>query len=428
MFSSPRIIAVDDIPQHLEALVNGLHRHGVGCLPIHYPSDMTRLKQCPNLRVLFADLNLMAGGDDSVHFATIGGLIETDLKPLGPYLLVLWTEFPDRKKKLLEYLDGRLKDVATPFDVVALDKSNYFDGQSSLDSEKLFNDISNISNEYPEFSALLDWEDQVLGAAGDTVGSVLELAKMDKEQDKRREHVSKLLYNLAVAGAGPHYFEADRFAAINGALLPVLADRISFLKSSSQSDLWQSAFDPTVHKGKLPRIQVAKLNRLVHIAAPTKTSKGDEHGAVIAIPVRYSGDRFLEEFGVEEAKAASDEFFCRNFSSDDFRFRWVLVQAQPACDYALKRPGTLPFYLGLELPAGCKSNKGSPPDSLWCSPAFESQNAEYFLHVSGRFPVSISKQEAEGVKPIYRLREQVLGNLIHRIHSNGSRPGIISFR
>ena len=400
MFSSPRIIAIDDIPQHLEALVNGLHRHGVGCLPIHYPGQIQMLKECPNLRVFFADLHLMAGGDDSVHFGTIGGLIETELKPLGPYLVVLWTEYPNKNKELLEYLEERIKNVATPFDVLALDKSNYFDGQSNLDSEKLFNDISSISNESPQFSTLLDWEDQVLGAAGDTVGSVLELAKVEKDQDKRREHVSKLLYNLAVAGAGPHYFEADRFAAINGALLPVLADRMSFLKSSSQSNSWQSAFDPKVHKEKLPTIQVAKLNRLVHIAAPTETSKGNEHGAVIAMPKRYSADQFLKEFGIEESKAASDEFFCRNFSSDDSQFRWVLVQAQPACDYALKRPGTLPFYLSLELPAGCKKNKGSPPDSLWCSPAFESQNAEYLLHVSGRFPVSISQQEAEGFEPI----------------------------
>ena len=428
MLTSSRVVVIDDRADHMQALANGLYQHGVGCLPIHYPDDVARLKQCPNLRVLFADLHLMAGGDDAVHFGTIGSLIQEAFQPLGPYFIVLWTEYPDKAGELMEYLESRLKDVAAPFDVLALDKSRYYDDQYNLNSEKLVNDIAGISKESPQFSALLDWEDHVLGAAGDTVGSVLELAKSAKEREARKAHLSRLLYNLAVAGVGPHYFEDDRFGAVSDALLPVLADRMSFQESKSKRDVWQAAFDPKVHKKKLTGIEVAKLNRLVHIAFPPEDSRGDERGVVIALPERYTGDQFPKKFAIEEADAASSEFFCHSISPRDPRILWVLVQSQPACDYALNRPGTLPFYLGLVLPATCKGKKGSPPESLWCSPSYEHLGVEDFLHVSARFPVSISKQEAKGMKPIYRLREQLLGNLSHYLHSYGSRLGIMSFR
>ena len=428
MFTSPRIVVIDDRSDHLEALANGLYEQGLSCLPIHYPDDASRLKQFPNLRVLFADLHLMAGGDDAVHFSTIGGLIREDFKPLGPYFVVLWTEYPDKAGELMEYLESRLESVATPFDVLALDKSDYYDAQDNLNSAKLVEDIAGISERSPQFSVLLDWEDHVLGAAGDTIGSILELAKSSTDKEARRAHVSRLLYNLAVAGVGPHYFENDRFGAVNGALLPVLADRMSFLELKCMKDAWQTAFDPEEHKQKIPPFEVAKLNRLVHIAFPSKDTQGDERGAVIELPERYKGEQFLKEFAIKEEEAASGEFYCRSFSLGAPGFRWVLVQSQPACDYALNRPGTLPFYLGIELPMGCKGNKGNPPDSLWISPSYERLGLEQLLHVSARFPVSISKQEASAIRPIYRLREQLLGNLSHYLHSYGSRLGIMSFR
>ena len=339
MFTSPRVVVIDDKSDHLEALVNGLYEQGLSCLPIHYPNDASRLKQCPNLRVLFADLHLMAGGDDAVHFSTIGGLIQEDFKPLGPYFIMLWTEYPDKAEELMNYLESRLEDVATPFDVLALDKSDYYDAQDNLNSGKLVEDIAAISKSSPQFSVLLDWEDSVLRAAGDTISSVLELAKSLADKEEKKTHVSKLLYNLAVAGVGPHYFENDRFGAVNSALLPVLADRIAFLESNSKTDVWQAAFDPGEHKQKIPPLDVAKLNRLVHIAGVSNDSKGDERGAIIKLPERYHGDQFLKEFGIKEGDAASGEFFCRSFSPGDTRFQWVLVQSQPACDYALNRPG-----------------------------------------------------------------------------------------
>ena len=430
MFTSPRVVAIDDIPGHLQALVNGLHQQGVGCLPIQYPDDLGNLTSCPNLRVLFADLHLTDGGtseDSAVHLNAIGGLIEEVLKPLGPYFVVLWTRYPEQADALMVHLETELKGVATPFSVFPLDKGKYYNASDELDSEKLIKDIASLSDMYPQLSALLDWEDHVLGAAGDTVASVLDLARDEQDKEARKTRVSRLLYKLAEAAVGEQHVGDNRFHAVNEALLPVLADRMAFLESRSGNALWQEAFDPQVHNQNLSSQEISRLNRMVHIASPSVEINGSVRGAVVNLPMRFVGWHFIEEFAMQEARLAGEEFFCRAFQKSDPQFRWILVQAQPACDYALSRPGTTPFYLGLDLPAQ-QQGTGRARESLWRSPRYDYNGVERLLHVSARFPVALSSYEARGMRPIYRLREQILENLIQHLHSYGSRLGIMAFR
>ena len=94
---------------------------------------------------------------------------------------------------------------------------------------------------------------------------------------------------------------------------------------------------------------------------------------------------------------------------------------------AQTQPGPLPFYLGLDLPTSNRRS-GTPPVSLWTSPAFELNREVRLLCVSARFPLSLSSGEAQGTTARYRLREQILNDLIYTLHSHGARPGMISFR
>ena len=431
MFMSPRVVAIDNDPGDLKALVEGLNLSGIECLAVPFPEGVSSLEHCPNLRVLFADLHLeedSESSDSNRYFATIGGLIEDPLGPQGPYFIVLWTKYPKEKDALMNYLEQRLEGVSTPFTVVALDKKNYLDAQKILDSEKLVTDIMQISTTSPQFFALLDWENHLLTAAGDTVASLLGLVRGAGSTTDRSELLSRLLYKLAEAAAGPEHFNNDRFRAVNDALLPVLADRISSLHSGSVNDVWQNAFDPGEHNQALSKEEVASLNRLIHIAHSFEHSLGNERGAVVALPVRFTANGFSKEFAIEEAKAVAEEFFCSSPSSGDPKYRWVLVQSQPACDYAFNQPGTLPFYLGLEFPSEYERKNGYPRASLWRSPRYEFDGAERLLHISARFPVSLSSYEAIVMAPLYRLREQILENLIQHLHSYGSRLGILSFR
>ena len=140
-----------------------------------------------------------------------------------------------------------------------------------------------------------------------------------------------------------------------------------------------------------------------------------------------SGRTFKDEFGLEEEKAAKDEFRCKGFDRKDEKFRWVLVQVQAACDYAQRHPGSLPCYLGLDLPSANRRSK-TPPESLWSSPVFEMNGSNRLLHVNARFSMSVSRSDFKKGPPVYRLREQMLNDLTYKLHSHGGRPGMLSFR
>ena len=48
--------------------------------------------------------------------------------------------------------------------------------------------------------------------------------------------------------------------------------------------------------------------------------------------------------------------------------------------------------------------------------------------MNARFQMSLLSTVSKESQPLFRLREQLLNDLIHRLHSHGARPGIISFR
>ncbi len=434
MLPSPRVIAIDNELTHLEGLTKGLNQYGTACLPGHFDGQSAGVPQCPEVRVIFIDLHLTATppGNYTQDFGIIGGLLEEEIKPTGPYLIVLWTQYPEQADKLLKHLE-RLKGVTKPFAVRPLDKNDHLDladvenpgGVRNI--EKLVEAVRGIIAAQPQVGALLDWEDRVLEAAADSVSSIMELAEREPGDVSRSQGISRLLASLAVAAVGEEHIEEDRFRAVNEALLPILADRIASMRSAKNNEeLWKAALDGADISKKLSPNEAAKLNRLLHIAPRANSSLWFERGSVIPLPDRFSGSKFQKTFGLKQEEAAEKQFGCKGFSEKCDKFRWVLVQSQAACDYAQMRKGPFPFHLGLCLPVSTARKRGLPA-ALWPSPCFEF-NGEIFLHVSASFQIALSPKTRLKEKPLFRLREQLLNDMIYRLHSHGARPGIISFR
>ena len=429
MFTSPRVIAIDDELRHLAGLADGLNRHGVACLQIHYTADQTDIKPCPDVRIIFADLHLLESGlvlDHKRHFDVIRRLLDDTIKPSGPYFILLWTQYPDQAPALREFLE-RLQDATKPFAVLPLAKVEHLDAEGKVKDElKLIKAIDTLTEMLPQIGALFDWESRVLKATGKTVSSILDLASM-QEADTRAREVGRILARLAIATVGKPHVDSDRFRAVNEALLPILADRIANLHGDdNENELWQETFHVGPSLPPLSMEKASKLNQLVHIADPGN-AKGTDRGVVVLLPGCFQ-ENFTSTFGLDENDAALRQFHCKDFALDDHCTRWVLVQAQAACDHAQNQPGPAPFYLGLDLPKTCEPTGRKAPASLWRSPAFEFDGEVRLLHVSARFPISLPSNVAQEASPCYRLREQVLNNLIFRLHSYSARPGMISFR
>ena len=431
MLPTPRVIAIDDHPKHLAGLTEGLNQCGTACSPIHFTSDLEsmQIQPCHHVRVIFADLNLVpAQTSPAGNFSTIATLIEEKIKPSGPYFIVLWTISPEETADLHDFLKDRLDKVTKPLAVQALNKIKYLDNSTGdvKNPEALAEAIGGMITGQPQVAALFDWETRISDAAANTVSSILEL--VEAEEADRAEEIGRLLARLAVEAVGKEHVEEDRFRAVNDALLPILADRIAFMRSGEvDKSLWQRAFDISSTQQNLSPDKAAKLNRLLHIALPTADNTGVERGAVVRLPEEFAGNMFKPTFGLEQVTAATEQFRYKNPQNE--QLCWVLVQSQAACDYVQIRPGPLPFHLGLLAAESRVAKNKKAPDALWTSPSFKiDENEPWFLCVSARFQYPLLATKAEQLRPLFRLREQLLSDMIYRIHSYGARPGFISFR
>ena len=431
---APRVIAIDDEQDDLNALTDALNANGTACLPIHFSGDDAVVPPCPAVRVIFFDLNLLPGHteDPTQQFSLIASLIEEKIQPSGPYLVILWTRYPKEACKCRQFLQERLEGVSKPFAVKSLDKSDHLRDKSDHSDvgqpnpvKSLPEAIEGVVSGLPHVAALLNWEERVLDASAVTVGSIQSLAVTSAGARNPDKELGSLLVSLATAAVGEHV-EADPFQAVNGALLPILADGLA-TTPSNDDPLWQAVIQDRGSQQKPDLETAARLNRILHFAKPLEHSRGNERGAVIALPEQYRGDAFKAAFGLSASDAAIKQFACRKFEDAENSDDWVLVQCQAACDYAQKRPGPIPFHLGL-LVSSERITTGSVPMAVWRSPCFEIEGKPCYFHVNARFSLSLPRAHAEAEKPLFRLRDQLLNQLIYELHGYGARPGIVSFR
>ena len=241
----------------------------------------------------------------------------------------------------------------------------------------------------------------------------------------------RLLRILAEGAVGEGHVEDDRFGAVNDTLLPILADRIASMRSREVDDaLWQQALgEANVQSQPSLNNEAARLNQLLHIEPSTTGGNQVRRGSVIDLPDEFLDESFPNTFDINSETAMKEQFCCKQSGGGASKScRWVLVQTQAACDYAQNQPGPLPFHLGLLMPKSSVNKSKKPPAAVWCSPYFEHGQQVQCLRVSARFPVSLLREKVSQASPLFRLREQLLNNLIYHLHGYGARPRFISFR
>lgn len=136
--TDPGIIVIDDEMEHLTGLADGLDRHGMPCRRVHCEGELAGIGPWPDVRLIVADLHLGSGvltADPRTDFSVIGGLLEEAIRPSGPYMMVLWTMYPEQAPALRTFLLERLHGVSKPFDVLPLAKADYLDGEGNVRDE-----------------------------------------------------------------------------------------------------------------------------------------------------------------------------------------------------------------------------------------------------------------------------------------------------
>lgn len=436
MLPTPRIIAIDDKQPELDALTGSLAKIGVSCLGIKYDVEEGFTASFPDVRVIFFDLHLLgdAIGSKSSHFNQILTCLE-QIGPQGPYVIIVWSQqaheadASDEGEGLQEYLTQRLAaNIPRPYGVLKLNKVEHItrtdNGLCVTDPDKLRREIETLLSGHAQAKALLTWEKSILSAASSTVSQVIDLS------GGRPEQLKSVMASLSMAAVGRKNVDQDKSYALNEVLLPILSDRLSLTSDTDdERDIWDQAFTVSDAEGIDPT-QRSRINRFINISESVGNTLPKDRGAITPLElVEANIDAFLQDlFDLRIGEIITRCFAIKSLKHFEGS-RWVLLQGQAACDYAQRKPQTLTFFLGLEA---CPSAIRNPadgdmdvPDSLWQSPEFfiNGQIKKLLFNSGAMIVLPYSRLPANGV--LYRMREQILNDLLFKLRGHQSRPGIV---
>lgn len=427
-------MVVDDKREHLDAIVQALAASGASTLAIKYePGEGLRASDFVGVRCLFLDLQLLSNArtsDYAQHFAFVQQLLEENISVSGgPYVLVLWTSHAEQATALSAYLETNFaqeKGYARPLVILPLPKTDYIDLDTGTPRElsSLVEAINSRLRAEPSLAALLQWEVDVMSAAG---GVLNDLVSMTPAEDGITGGVAlaAVMKRLSLETVGESNLARDVEGALRSALLPLLNDRLQNLQSATNG-LVEMAFSTA--PATLPPLSAqsaAEVNSRLHLDLTPVT--GSEWGAVSVL-----GDQFdWPSLNLDDVADFLKQMKVHTVlpSIDPAEARPVRVRIGAACDYAQRPTGPIPYVLGVMIPAdaGGKSRKLVNRSPLWISPVVSFEGVFQQIAVHPRFTFAGSPKLDEKDTTVFRLKEQILMELIAAIAGHESRPGIVRF-
>ncbi len=436
MFPGAKIIAIDDEEDDLRKVTGALKGLGLACASFQYPDEQPPADVTfGGIRLFITDINLIGGnspGDEGRILATAISLIERIISnENGPYALITWST-----TGLHDALVARIKATGSlsrrqPFFSMALDKAEFLN-----DASKLGTAIKGIFTSNAPFGAVLDWERRVSKASESVLRDLHDFAQQVSGGNPS-ENMDRLLSKLSVDAFGKGHAADHVFESVNEALMPILNDALNTEFFSTPPDgIWNSAVTRFDDANDLADDIVAKLNTSVVLELSSEI-KPYRRGAILEVPDEWlSDEEFTRIFGEKQSVIRGTLLKLDEPKNP----KWVLVQAQAACDFAQGRIGPMPYLLAAVVPASfVRKKKGGLdlplPASVWQSPVLSkskgiSEADEFHFEILHGISCQLTRARIRELnfKVLGRLKDQIVTSIGYEYHSHGSRPGFVSFQ
>ncbi|WP_406633613.1 hypothetical protein [Pseudarthrobacter quantipunctorum] len=440
MYTPARFVVIDDNPTHLHAIKTTIESLGSTCLDVLYrPEEEISPFLLRGARVVFMDFHLSGltfASDPKMDNATIASILTSTISESNqPYLLVIWTKFPDQAAQLEQFLRDRLAKSphVIPMAVLCISKDTFIniDSGEVQDPEQLRAEVSLKIREHPSLAALLDWEYTVHKSASRISSKLTGLIPNQAfSAGTTRSELDIVLSRFAVSN-GKSGALTDPRSAFAYAVGPLLADEILHADEGKDNrDVWQKGTTQAANQlPALSDVDAARFNRMAHISPPSAESfSSSDWGAVVRIEEeneawfrRYldlTPEEVWECLGVD-VKEREDAVL-------------VMVRAGAQCDFAQQKSGPVPYLVG-GLVRPRKTWKKKPAASVKRSVSFlnnvdTEEESMYQLHVDTRLSVTFTTRYAKRWAPVLRLREPLMSQILSLHGTHSTRPGILQFR
>ena len=448
MIGGPRIVAVDNEVEHLEALVEGFERVGGHCVALEYPDVLSRTQAFnTGVRLVFMDINLLPGAGGTGGPRTFAPVTQAVQKILaarnGPYALVTWTNIKEQHNGLMTYLRANLDREMLPGASYCLPKGPYLH-----DPEALLAKLNSLHLDIPGFGLLMKWENAVASAADRAVFEVQELAR--NLDGAPSEGLTTVAFNIGAAAAGAALVKQRPFRSFAMGMSAVLTDRLEHEDSDPKKESqWVDALKG--YQGQLGDLRArARLNSFFNVARVEERTRGVP-GVVFQVPVAdilpYIRPRFRSAKKALESgeflpisRGRNNDEYTNNIKSVASRCEWRFVQIGADCDFANEKERVAEGLLAVEVPESCfgatnlryknREFRDTPANCDWLfqTPPFFLGRQARVLVANLRFHVSYPTSKASEWKARYRLREELSSEIARNSANFTTRPGIAEFR
>lgn len=464
----PRVVAIDNKRSELENIRDGLLQAGIPCVPLLY--DSTEGLITPNglktehVRYIFLDLNLKDTDEhDPVKF--IDPISETlkKLHVLGAYVIIFWTSYPKTVEKVMALLKERCPDITLPFffdtmdkNVLRLPKNPEEDDQGYAEKIELFNQklaelvetlVKKISGN-TMFSALLAWENKVSEAASKSVKTLHDTIRAPQKTGTAQDEKDfcRLLKKLATVAWGDESSKGDWGRSVASGLSPFLSDNLDYSMSTDNNYriLWEKALDMNV-AARLPKNVCPHLLNTA-CALDTTCNVKEAHGVWLEFKLTICPE-FISTFG-DSGRSFVGEFIntkkldelCVEYEQ---RVKLGILDITRPCDYVNRKHGLRRFVLGTIIPDDLSEyiewdKKDSPHkkhDAIYRFPdvslAWDGESIKSIIQVNFKYVLSIPDNsllvDDSVVFARFRVRKQILTDIISKFGAHTTSPGILSF-
>lgn len=473
MFKIP-VVLVDNLQDELDKLSQGFAMAGIPCIPIKYENTADRTGidyidiDTKDVRVIATDINLLdqtSTLDAKSVYENIGNVIKK-ISPKGPYCLIFWSqhggELPSQIINLIEERMGA--EINPPLAWGALDKSDFRASDNSQSAPDP-NSLLDIIRKVPVFESLLEWENRISTASSDTLFNLYSLAQDSNSAawnaNSTHENLCKLLTHIAHEAVGIDNVLKKPNHAIESGLLSVLGDRLasySYKSNKKLDEMWVKSLSNLGVKNVLPALtdfECSRLNTFYNIDEKIRDSSKTERGVFLSVPddlfsnkprvrVKRVGEKFKSWpdkkkkkmcfFGeFDSSKILKEEFSfgkqpLQEHIINNTRFGWLEIGA--VCDHAQRKNRMHKYILGaLTLAPEDMSTKGNVKhNGVRKLPDVLLDGERYIFQISFRYHISGHSNSKQLGKPMFRVKDSLLNEILFNWSNQSVRPGITEFK
>ena len=439
-----RVAIVDDNREEVEIVQRVFAEQGIPYIFYYYPEMREdKQKQADGIRLLFLDVMLEEGayGEDNI-LSTLRRTIESVIPANnGPYAIILWTDKPEWKEEVINYMSEKLCDEKTtkPTFIEAIDKNDFATSETTGLIQKL-----NVFYEKQNMLAfLMEIENDMMSVPS----CVLKSFTYRFISDFSNEELMKLLLRLAVTETGNCDSPQNATKTILRQIADLIRNRYMEEVANAQTvdklaSLW--SFDFTDSSA----IEAMDLGNNIEQIATFNTAlnvniKADQTDKVPGNVYIHSTDSLGVELDVLENSTFND--------INKFRFKEkqteyslerhpIEIDITPSCDYAQGKNHMLRTVYGFIVfikkdpdQEWIKANyekkfTDQVPAYVYVSPVIKAKDMICVLLVNSKF-LSLEKHEyCKDLEHIFRLNDGITNEIRKKVGDTISRLGITSIK